>query len=123
MVPHRGTNWAAPWLTSQIGRDAVLSRSYGRGYLSLSSAGHKPHFLEQVRECSTTRIKHLILYHSVKERHESHAHKIITSVLWYYPSVIRVQEHKNEDGIKSVKYMHICICTRCMPEANKKFRS
>ena len=32
MVPHRGTNWAAPWLTSQIGRDAVLSRSYGRGY-------------------------------------------------------------------------------------------
>ena len=34
MVPHRGTNWAAPWLTSQIGRDAVLSRSYGRGYLA-----------------------------------------------------------------------------------------
>ena len=33
MVPHRGTNWAAPWLTSQIGRDAVLSRSYGRGYI------------------------------------------------------------------------------------------
>jgi hypothetical protein len=33
VVPHRGTNWAAPWLTSQIGRDAVLSRSYGRGYL------------------------------------------------------------------------------------------
>ena len=32
VVPHRGTNWAAPWLTSQIGRDAVLSRSYGRGY-------------------------------------------------------------------------------------------
>ena len=32
MVPHRGTNLAAPWLTSQIGRDAVLSRSYGRGY-------------------------------------------------------------------------------------------
>ena len=33
MVPHRGTNWAALWLTSQIGRDAVLSESYGRGYL------------------------------------------------------------------------------------------
>jgi hypothetical protein len=32
VVPHRGTNWAALWLTSQIGRDAVLSKSYGRGY-------------------------------------------------------------------------------------------
>ena len=31
VVPHRGTNWAAPWLTAQIGRDAVLSESYGRG--------------------------------------------------------------------------------------------
>ena len=32
VVPHRGTNWAALWLTAQIGRDAVLSKSYGRGY-------------------------------------------------------------------------------------------
>ena len=31
VVPHRGTNWAALWLTAQIGRDAVLSKSYGRG--------------------------------------------------------------------------------------------
>ena len=31
VVPHRGTNWAALRLTSQIGRDAVLSESYGRG--------------------------------------------------------------------------------------------
>ena len=31
MVPHHGTNWAALRLTSQIGRDAVLSESYGRG--------------------------------------------------------------------------------------------
>ena len=31
VVPHRGTNWAALWLTLQIGRDAVLSESYGRG--------------------------------------------------------------------------------------------
>ncbi len=31
MVPHRGTNWAALRLTAQIGRDAVLSKSYGRG--------------------------------------------------------------------------------------------
>ena len=35
VVPHRGTNQAALWLTSQIGRDAVLSESYGRGYLVL----------------------------------------------------------------------------------------
>ena len=32
VVPHRGTNWAALRLTAQIGRDAVLSESYGRGY-------------------------------------------------------------------------------------------
>ena len=32
MVPHRGTNWAALRLTAQIGRDAVLSKSYGRGW-------------------------------------------------------------------------------------------
>ena len=31
VVPHRGTNWAALRLTAQIGRDAVLSESYGRG--------------------------------------------------------------------------------------------
>jgi hypothetical protein len=31
VVPHRGTDWAAPWLTAQIRRDAVLSESYGRG--------------------------------------------------------------------------------------------
>ena len=33
VVPHRGTNWVALWLTAQIGRDVVLSESYGRGYL------------------------------------------------------------------------------------------
>ena len=32
VVPHHGTDWAALWLTAQIGRDAVLSESYGRGY-------------------------------------------------------------------------------------------
>ena len=32
VVPHRGTSWAALRLTAQIGRDAVLSESYGRGY-------------------------------------------------------------------------------------------
>ena len=35
VVPHRGTNWAALRLTAQIGRDAVLSKSYGRGYTSV----------------------------------------------------------------------------------------
>ena len=44
MVPHRGTNWAAPWLTSQIGRDAVLSRSYGRGYPLRFPVPYLPHF-------------------------------------------------------------------------------
>ena len=33
VVPHHGTNWAALRLTAQIGRDAVLSESYGRGCL------------------------------------------------------------------------------------------
>ena len=44
VVPHRGTNWAAPWLTSQIGRDAVLSRSYGRGYAVSCLLVHIPVF-------------------------------------------------------------------------------
>lgn len=30
VVPHRSTGWSIPCLTSQIGRDAVLSRFYGR---------------------------------------------------------------------------------------------
>ena len=46
VVPHHGTNWAAPWLTSQIGRDAVLSRSYGRGYLYHSALVYKPILLD-----------------------------------------------------------------------------
>ena len=33
VVPHHGTNRAVLRLTAQIGRDAVLSESYGRGYL------------------------------------------------------------------------------------------
>ena len=48
VVPHRGTNWAAPWLTSQIGRDAVLSRSYGRGYLLRFSGPYVPYFLDHI---------------------------------------------------------------------------
>ena len=46
VVPHRGTNWAAPWLTTQIGRDAVLSRSYGRGDLLRFSVPYVPYFLD-----------------------------------------------------------------------------
>ena len=37
VVPHRGTDWAALWLTAQIGRDAVLSESYGRGCKTMPS--------------------------------------------------------------------------------------
>ena len=48
MVPHRGTNWAAPWLTSQIGRDAVLSRSYGRGCLPRFPVTYKPPVLNLI---------------------------------------------------------------------------
>jgi hypothetical protein len=42
VVPHHGTNWAALQLTAQIGRDAVLSKSYGRGYLNNSILGFHP---------------------------------------------------------------------------------
>ena len=35
VVPHRGTNWAALRLTAQIERDAVFSKSYGRGYYTM----------------------------------------------------------------------------------------
>ena len=38
VVPHHGTDWAALRLTAQIGRDAVLSESYGRGYQCSSRA-------------------------------------------------------------------------------------
>ena len=37
MVPHCGTNKAALWFTAQIRRDAVFSKSYGRGYTRSSS--------------------------------------------------------------------------------------
>ena len=66
VVPHRGTNWAAPWLTSQIGRDAVLSRSYGRGYLDFSSTVYIPYFLDpELVFQSTRRTKYPTLFHYV----------------------------------------------------------
>jgi hypothetical protein len=42
VVPHHGTNWAALRLTAQIGRDAVLSESYGRGYWYSTPAAKYP---------------------------------------------------------------------------------
>ena len=42
VVPHHGTNWAALRLTAQIGRDAVLSESYGRGYLNTVPGAMSP---------------------------------------------------------------------------------
>src|SRR5260370_40336873 len=41
VVPHRGTNWAALWLTTQIERDAVLSKSYGRGCYYIRGSAYK----------------------------------------------------------------------------------
>ena len=41
VVPHHSTNMSAPWLTAQIGRDAVLSESYGRRCQLAAKAQHK----------------------------------------------------------------------------------
>jgi hypothetical protein len=41
VVPHRGTNWAALRLTAQIERDAVFSKSYGRGYETTWGTAYK----------------------------------------------------------------------------------
>ena len=38
VVPHHSTNMSVPRLTAQIGRDAVLSGSYGRRYYHLQVA-------------------------------------------------------------------------------------
>jgi hypothetical protein len=43
VVPHRSTNRAALWLTAQIGRDAVLSESYGRRQQGVLWSGHMQH--------------------------------------------------------------------------------
>ncbi len=41
VVPHRSTNRAVLWLTAQIGRDAVLSESYGRRQQDLDRCEHE----------------------------------------------------------------------------------
>ena len=41
VVPHRSTNRAVLWLTAQIGRDAVLSESYGRRHTPYHYVPHK----------------------------------------------------------------------------------
>ena len=61
VVPHRGTNWAALWLTAQIGRDAVLSKSYGRGYLTLPTLEFMGHFWDP-SQCSLVELSHLIQF-------------------------------------------------------------
>ena len=42
VVPHRSTNRAVLWLTAQIGRDAVLSESYGRRHQYPSKSAYIP---------------------------------------------------------------------------------
>ena len=81
MVPHRGTNWAAPWLTSQIGRDAVLSRSYGRGYLPLFSIDYKPHIWNPRVGFSSTRSVALCRPHAPRV-HRSFVHSVLISMDW-----------------------------------------
>ena len=56
MVPHRGTNWAAPWLTSQIGQDVVLSGSYGRGCFLRFGMPHNPPFLRPTASTITNQM-------------------------------------------------------------------
>jgi hypothetical protein len=51
VVPHRGTNWAVLCLTLEIGRDPVLSKSYGRGYKFLHQSPYMPYLLT-VLTCS-----------------------------------------------------------------------
>ena len=73
MVPHRGTNWAAPWLTSQIGRDAVLSRSYGRGYYSRHTPVYKSISLYP---CHTQPLSFS------SNRRDADVHKFKTPIIW-----------------------------------------
>ena len=81
VVPHRGTNWAAPWLTSQIGRDAVLSRSYGRGYVPLFSVDYKPHIWDPRVGFSNNRS--IALCHQYALRvHHSFVHSVLISTDW-----------------------------------------
>ena len=75
VVPHRGTSWAALRLTAQIGRDAVLSESYGRGYYlvlwpSWYRASFFPSlfFLRQHRHSRNTSLQRPALKYSVKEK-------------------------------------------------------
>jgi hypothetical protein len=48
VVPHHSTDWAITSLTSQIGRDAVLSSVYGRSYPQNSTIV----FISKFRVCS-----------------------------------------------------------------------
>lgn len=52
VVPHRSTDWAVRCLTLQIGRDAVLSSSYGSNWKSLFPARIRPPHLGICRFCA-----------------------------------------------------------------------
>ena len=57
MVPHHGTNWVALRLTAQIERDAVFSKSYGRGCQTLRVSAYIPFFLGMNHRLQS--VKHL----------------------------------------------------------------
>lgn len=84
MVPHRGTNWAALWLTAQIGRDAVLSESYGRGYLREANphtyVAHSPiHTYNYLQQPMTKRLV-MFLNKNLKERNKGFLPQAQTSI-------------------------------------------
>ena len=80
MVPHRGTNWAALWLTVQIGRDAVLSESYGRGYLreaySHTYVARNANYLQQ----PVTKQSVMFINRNLKERNKGFFSQAQTSI-------------------------------------------
>jgi hypothetical protein len=68
VVPHHGTNWAALRLTAQIGRDAVLSESYGRGWWWASPRPKSPSARSRRREGPCTKQNSASVKRKKKER-------------------------------------------------------
>ena len=81
VVPHRGTNWAALWLTAQIGRDAVLSESYGRGYQSIWWPGFDP---SKIWSASAFQYK---LSSQIRKRSDIQR-KVINALIVFYPHLL-----------------------------------
>ena len=92
VVPHRGTNWAAPWLTSQIGRDAVFSGSYGRGYLHCFSMPHK-HFFPRTTVSTITRLD--------VQHHLATSSKYSKFQDMFYPCTLRKLSSKSPPRLES----------------------